>query len=109
MKKKYITLSFILLFIGLFCSSNVQAQLLSSAKNQANISIYPNPVEGNKVSIVSKNGMTKKITIYNVLGEMVLFKVLVGIELDISSLKQGVYMLNIKEQDRKHSMKLIRN
>ncbi|WP_378186316.1 T9SS type A sorting domain-containing protein [Aquimarina sp. W85] len=69
--------------------------------------IYPNPASGNILNISSDRALTKTVTIFNVLGAKVLFKVLIGKELDISSLNSGVYIIQIKEEKKTATRKLV--
>ncbi|GGX08196.1 T9SS C-terminal target domain-containing protein [Aquimarina muelleri] len=113
MKKIYL----LLIFIGLVCfsfSSGIQAQSNSIQKESSKIekiegiSIYPNPATGDKLSITSTKNLTKTISIFTVLGEKVMFKVLIGRELDISSLPPAVYVIRIKEGEQKATLKFVR-
>lgn len=114
MKKIYL----LFIFIGLVCfssSSEVRAQSTSlqreDIKNEKieGISIYPNPATGDKLSITSDKNLTKTVSIFTVLGEKVMFKVLIGRELlDISSLPPAVYVIRIKEGDQKATLKFVR-
>ena len=110
MKQHYI-FSFLLVCFLLFSnmtsaqSTNVPAY--SQEKPIAGLSIYPNPVTGNKVYITSDNNNTKEIEIYNVLGKKVLIARLNGRELDVSELTPGIYILKIKEGDEQATRKLV--
>ncbi len=103
MEKTYLFI--VLVFV--FCLSfyDIQAQANTAQETSENpqeikgFNIYPNPVTlGDKLFITSNLGLTKTVTIYNVLGKKVLFKVMVGKELDISSLNSGVYIIRVKER-----------
>ncbi len=111
MKKIYL----LIIFIGVVCISftpEIQAQADTVSRQPSKIeglSIYPNPVNGDKLYIKSTKNLTKTVSIFTVLGQQILFKVLIGNELDISSLPPAVYVLRIKEGDKKATLKLVRN
>lgn len=113
MRKHYLT---VLVFAIALCTSfSMHAQTFSTGKstNQTepieDLRVYPNPVMGNKIYITSKEGKSKIVTVFNVLGDKVLFDVLVmnSNELDISTLSPGVYVVRIKEEERTTSTKLV--
>ncbi|MDY8134972.1 T9SS type A sorting domain-containing protein [Aquimarina sp. 2201CG5-10] len=112
MKKIYL----FLIFIGIVCFSvtGVQAQSDSSNNKPQNsqsiegLNMYPNPIDkGSTLYITSASGRSMTVTIYNVLGEKVLFKVLIGKELNISSLTAGVYVIKLKQQENTSTRKLV--
>lgn len=112
MKKIYL----LLIFIGIVCfsfSTKIQAQVDTTKRLQPSkiegLSIYPNPSNGNILYITSTKDLTKTVRISTVLGQQILFKVLIGRELDITSLPQGVYVLQIKEGGQKATRKFVRN
>lgn len=109
MKQQYI-LSFLLVGFLLFST-------MTSAQNPANaernpekpivgLSIYPNPVTGNKLYITTEKSQEKQVEVYNVLGKKVLSAKLIGKELDVSDLTPGIYILRIKE-GKDHATKKI--
>ncbi len=113
MKKIYL----LFIFIGLICfsfSSGIQAQSNTSEKQEPKdiqidgFRMFPNPAPaGSVLYITSDLGLTKTVTIYNVLGKRLRFKVLIGKELDISQLKTGIYIINVKELETQVTRKLI--
>jgi hypothetical protein len=111
MKKNY-TLS---LLISLLFSLQLLAQESKDSsfylKNQdqpiENLSVYPNPVDNNRIYISSKNNAPKEIEIYDVLGKRVLQATVTTKELNITPLTPGVYLIKIKEGDLRVTRKLI--
>ena len=113
MKKIYL----LFILIGLTCfsfSSGIPAQSTPLEKQESKnmqidgLSIYPNPAPvGSVLYITSDLGLTKTVTVYTVLGERILFKVLIGKKLDISHLNTGVYVIKIKEGEKVATIKLI--
>ena len=71
------------------------------------LSLYPNPVSGDKIYITSTKNLEKEIEIYNVLGKAIKKTKLRGKELDISSLVAGIYIVKIKEQNEIATRKLV--
>jgi hypothetical protein len=113
MKQRYF-LSFLLVCFLLF-SNVVAAQSNAFPANSSNmqekpitgLSIYPNPVTGNKVYISSDKNQPKEIEVYNVLGKIVLSAKLIGKELDVSELTPGIYILKIREGNSQATRKLV--
>ncbi|MCM4159425.1 T9SS type A sorting domain-containing protein [Antarcticibacterium flavum] len=110
MKQHYL-LSFLLVCFLLF--SNVVAAQSNTfpasvqEKPISGLSIYPNPVTGNKVYITSDKNQSKEIEVYNVLGKVVLSAKLIGKELDVSELTPGIYILKIREGNTQATRKLV--
>ncbi len=73
------------------------------------LSVYPNPVNSSKgfVFITSKQNFTKRIEIYDILGKRISSTTLTGKQLNISELKNGVYILKITENNVSETRKLI--
>ncbi len=112
MKKIYL----LFICIGLICfsfTSGMQAQSNTVEKQASKdlkiegLRIFPNPATGDILYITSDLQRTKTIKIYTVLGKQVVFKVLIGKELNISNLNPGVYVIKITEEGRQATRKLI--
>ncbi|WP_366518003.1 T9SS type A sorting domain-containing protein, partial [uncultured Flavobacterium sp.] len=71
------------------------------------LSFYPNPVSNGKVYITSKSSLAKEVTIFDILGKVVLQSTINTKELNVSSLSPGIYMIKIKEGDATATRKLI--
>ncbi len=71
------------------------------------LNLYPNPVSNGKVFITSKSGQDKEVTIYDVLGKLIIQTVLTSKELNVASLNSGVYIIKIKEGEASATRKLI--
>jgi hypothetical protein len=108
MTKKYIHILLFFLFIN---TGSMFAQEGKPARAQENaiegLSVYPNPVSGDRVYITSRANSDKEVTLYDVLGKKVLQTVLTSKELNISNLTPGVYILQIKEEEATATRKLI--
>jgi hypothetical protein len=71
------------------------------------LNFYPNPVSNGKVYITTKSTLTKDITIYDILGKVVLQTSISNKELNVTSLSPGVYVVKIKEGEATATRKLI--
>ena len=102
-----------LLLIGLLLFANPATAQVSQAEPPAKevpiegLSIFPNPASGQKVYINTRAGKSKKIEIYNVLGNSILSAELVGNELNISALEPGIYIMKIQEGKSTATRKLV--
>lgn len=112
MAKKYFIL---FLFVSLFSLEAIsQEQKPNSVnKNQEptidGLAIYPNPTNSGKIYITSKAALDKKIEIFDVLGKKVFETITTTKEVNISSLKAGVYIIKVKEDEATATRKLIVN
>lgn len=72
------------------------------------IKIFPNPVSGNEITIVSNKSVLAEV--YDVLGKKVTSQNLTATQkkLNISGLKNGVYLLRLKSENGTTTKKLIR-
>lgn len=83
--------------------------ILVSASSQEipNFKLYPNPVYGDAVYISSDYNDTKLVTVYDVLGEVVLTDRISTNTLNISQLVPGVYVLQVSERQKSMTRKLV--
>ncbi len=72
-----------------------------------NFKLYPNPAYNDVVYITSDYNDTKIITIYDVLGEVVLTDRISANTLNISRLVPGVYVLQVTERQKTITRKLV--
>jgi len=71
------------------------------------VSIYPNPAK-NEIFISSKNGVKiEEVSIYNHIGQKVLYKRENSTQIDISMLEQGIYIIELVSKELKVKKKLI--
>jgi surface protein len=75
-------------------------------QNLKNISIYPNPVD-DKLFIQGASDVSE-ISIYDVLGKLVLSKT-TSIEIDVTNLKKGIYIIKIVAEQKETIQKFIKN
>lgn len=69
--------------------------------------MYPNPAYGDEVYITTESNGTKEIKIFDVFGEVVLTSRITTNTLDISRLVPGVYVLQVTEQKKTMTRKLV--
>lgn len=70
--------------------------------------VYPNPVTNGKLYISSDNSSEKHVAIFSVLGQKVLeTKTANNVEINVSQLAKGAYILNVTEDGKSENKKLI--
>jgi len=69
--------------------------------------LYPNPAYGDMVNVITKDNALKQITIYDVFGEIVLTDKISRNILTISRLVPGVYVLQVTENKKTITRKLV--
>jgi len=109
MIKKYIQL--VILFVGFLVLSSSYAQTpntnsLAPSSIQG-LNLYPNPVSNGKLYISTSKNLSKDIEIFDVLGKKVFSSKLFSNTLDISTLKSGVYVIKIVEDQKIETRKLV--
>lgn len=110
MKKSYFFLIFVLCFSFLATAQeNRSAVSRSQDPTIEGLSVYPNPNNTGKVTIISRQNLEKKVEIFDVLGKKVIDVMLYTRDLNISNLNPGVYIIKIKEGDAAATRKLIVN
>lgn len=72
-----------------------------------NFKIYPNPATNGYLFINSKLTGAKNISIFDVLGKLVLKTTLIGEKLDISKLNSGVYIIKMEQGKTSATKKLV--
>ena len=69
--------------------------------------LYPNPAYGDEIYITTAATSEKTITIFDVFGEAVLKERITGNSLNIARLVPGIYVLQIVQDDKKMTRKLV--
>lgn len=69
--------------------------------------LYPNPAYGNEVYITTKSNDDKEIKIYDVFGEVVLSNKLENNTLNITKLTPGIYVVQVEENRKTITRKLV--
>jgi hypothetical protein len=73
----------------------------------AGLSIYPNPVTNGTLYITSNSSNAKTVAVYDILGKQVLNAKTSNNTVNVSSLKGGAYILQISEDGKTDTRKLI--
>ncbi|MFK5972588.1 MAG: T9SS type A sorting domain-containing protein [Flavobacteriaceae bacterium] len=101
MKQIYLVISFVFIsFLSFGQDSKANGDI-------PGFKLYPNPVTNGKVFIKTTENAPKKILIFDVLGTKVLQTTILGIELKVSDLDAGIYVLRVFEKDKVTTRKLI--
>ncbi len=105
MKILYLT-SFLLISVWGF-GQDKESLVSVLSQDIPNFKLYPNPVYGDVVYISSDFNDTKLVTVYDVLGEVVLTDRISTNTLNISQLVPGVYVLQVTERQKSMTRKLV--
>ena len=85
----------------------VQAALSTSENELLDMMIYPNPVDGDFVTIQSPVEGLKEIQVYSVTGRKLMETTINGNTLDVSSFNTGFYMLKVTINGQSKVSKLV--
>ncbi len=69
--------------------------------------MYPNPTNTGSVTITTNTNQNKNVVVFDVLGKQVLSTKLSGNTLNVSSLKSGIYLVQVTEGNTTSTKKLI--
>lgn len=69
--------------------------------------VFPNPASAGYVNISSASALQKDIEVYDVLGKRILSRSITGNRLEIGTLRSGVYILKITQENRTETKKLV--
>ena len=85
----------------------VQAGLSTTDNEILDMMVYPNPVDGNYVTILSPVEGLKEIQVFTVTGRKVMDTAINGNTLDVSSFNSGFYMLKVTINGQSKISKLV--
>lgn len=97
----------LLLFIMSTYAVSGQQDALSPGQAEAQFRLHPNPVKDGFVYIQSDSDGPKDIRIYDLFGKVVLERRLVSQKLYVSALVPGVYMVQVRQENRIGTKKLV--
>lgn len=102
----------IYLTLCLVCTLMLSAQQMPpaavvNASRADGFNLYPNPAVNDVVYITTRVNDTKRITIYDVFGKVVLEDRITSSALSISALVPGVYVLQVQEKEKTMTRKLV--
>lgn len=103
-------LIYLLLFIGLTYSVSAQETGGNTSVSETEIagfSLYPNPAFNDVVYITTRDNLIKDIKVYDVFGKVVLTDRIHNKALDISRLVPGVYVIQVIENKKTMTRKLV--
>ena len=86
---------------------SINTELSNSENEILDMMIYPNPVDGNYVTILSPVQGLKEIEVYSVTGRKVMSTSINGSTLDISSLNTGFYLVKVIINGQNRVSKLV--
>lgn len=83
------------------------AQTSSISENDIpGLKIYPNPLNGTILNVISDNNTEKKITVFDVSGKQIIDEKISN-SIELSGLQSGVYLIKITEQNKTQIKKLV--
>lgn len=91
---------------GMFSAAGVPI-LSVDTFNSTDFSLYPNPASRGTVFIETATQGAKQVTVFDILGKTVISATIEGSELNISSLQEGVYMVQVTQNNATATKKLI--
>lgn len=97
---------FIVFSIGLSAQETVDSQA-QSYKEPTRLTVYPNPVFDDVVYVTTQQTEPKEIAIYDVFGKIVLTDRITTNALNISRLTPGVYVLQVVQNKKTLTRKLV--
>lgn len=89
-------------------SVTVTSELSSEIFQKNKFTYYPNPV--NDILIFENNNLISKITLFNIIGQLVAEKEINSLtgQLDMSKLPSGNYLLKVKTENEESNIKLVK-
>ena len=78
-------------------------------ESSSNFRLYPNPVSGNVVNIISNNIDVFEVDVFSLSGKLIISNISNDGQINISNLKSGVYLINIESSYGNTTKKLIVN
>lgn len=97
---------FMLFAISVYGQEVVGTPLAATTENST-FKLYPNPALDDVVYITTARNLNKDIAVYDVFGEVVLTDRIRSNALNISKLVSGVYVLQVTENNKTMTRKLV--
>ncbi|MDP5061735.1 MAG: T9SS type A sorting domain-containing protein [Maribacter sp.] len=105
MKKIYFML-FMVVSVGLYAQDTIDINNLRNDEI-AGFKLYPNPAIADVVYVTTQNNNLKEVRVYDVFGELVLTEKLSTKAMNISKLSPGVYVVQVTENEKSITRKLV--
>ncbi|CAM3822165.1 MULTISPECIES: M4 family metallopeptidase [Flavobacterium] len=80
---------------------------ITEVQETISFSMYPNPVKGDYLNVISNDGM-KDYKVYNLVGQLVLQGQIKNDQVNVSSLNSGVYVIELNTYKEKITKKFIK-
>lgn len=97
----------LMLFAVSVYGQDVVSDPLAATSENSSFKLYPNPALDDVVYITTAQNLNKDIVIYDVFGEVVLTDRIRANALNISKLVSGVYVLQVTENGKTMTRKLV--
>jgi len=105
MKKIYFML-FMVVSVGLYAQDTIDINNLRNDEI-VGFKLYPNPAIADVVYVTTQNNNLKEVRVYDVFGELVLTEKLSTKAMNISRLSPGVYVVQVTENNKSITRKLV--
>ena len=105
MKKIYFML-FMAVSVGLYAQDTIDINTLHNDEITG-FKLYPNPAIADVVYVTTQQNSLKDVRIYDVFGELILREKLSAKAMNISRLSPGVYVVQVTENDKSITRKLV--
>ena len=92
-----------------FISNAIQLGTFTLAKQDfeiAGLKVYPNPVVNGNLYITSDSSNAKQVSVFDVLGKLVIKATVTNQPLNVAALNSGIYMVKITENGKTATRKL---
>jgi hypothetical protein len=105
MQKAY--LLFLLVFTLVLSGQEKPRAVDEKEQESSNFTLYPNPAIGGIVYIKTLNNQSKDVTVYDLFGKIVLQDRISTNMLNIGRLSPGVYVIQVEENNKTMTRKLV--
>ena len=92
--------------VGLYAQDTIDINNLRNDEI-VGFKLYPNPAIADVVYVTTQNNNLKEVRVYDVFGELVLTEKLSTKAMNISRLSPGVYVVQVTENDKSITRKLV--
>ncbi|CAG2534240.1 Por secretion system C-terminal sorting domain-containing protein [Maribacter dokdonensis] len=97
---------FMVVSVGLYAQDTIDINNLDNDEITG-FKLYPNPAIADVVYVTTQQNSLKEIRVYDVFGELVLTDKLSAKALNISKLSPGVYVVQVTENNKSITRKLV--
>jgi len=101
---------YLILFLGstlVLSGQEKPNQPATTTKDSMEFDLYPNPAFQDVVYVTTRDNLGKDITVYDIFGKIVLRDRITANVLNISRLVPGVYFLQVDENNKSMTRKLV--